>query len=267
MQTLRTYLHYVAASLRAQMQYPFNFLTASFAQFLGTVVEGLGVWALFQRFDHIEGWGFGEVAIFYGVINITFAFADVFTRGFDVFGGEFIKTGNFDRLLLRPRLTAFQLVGHEFRPSRVGRLANGLIAFSIGAGLVQVDWSLARIALVAWAILGGMALFGGILVLQATMAFWTVESLEAANILTYGGVQAAQYPISVYASWFRGVLTYIVPIACVAYYPIVAALGRSDPLGAPDWLLPFTPLMGFAFLVLSLWIWGFGVRRYTSTGS
>lgn len=267
MQTVQTYMHYAAASIRAQMQYPATFLLNCFAQFLGTVIEILGVWALFQRFNQIGGWSFGEVAIFYGLINIIFSLADAITRGFDVFGPEFVKTGNFDRLLLRPRTAAFQLFAHELRLSRVGRFAQGVIVFAVGAAAIHFVWSPQAVFLLAWAIVGGIALFSGILVLQATLAIWTVESLEVANIMTYGGVQAAQYPMGIYARWFRTVLTYVIPIACVAYFPVVAALGRSDPLGTPDWILPLTPAAGFAFLALSLWVWGFGVRRYTSTGS
>ena len=41
--------------------------------------------------------------MFFGLVSISFAIADFLTRGFDVLGTEFIKTGNFDRLLLRPR--------------------------------------------------------------------------------------------------------------------------------------------------------------------
>lgn len=267
MRTLHLYGHYVAASIRAQMQYPGSFLMVSLAQFVATVIEFTGVWALFQRFNHVAGWTFAEVAIFYGLVNITFALADAVTRGFDVFGPEFVKTGAFDRLLLRPRAAAFQLLGYELRLSRIGRLVQGAGVMALGVSLLGFSFSPAAVLLLAWAVVGGVALFGGILVLQATLSFWTVESLEVANILSYGGVQAAQYPMGVYARWLRDVLTYIVPIACVAYYPVVAALGRSDPLGAPDWILPLTPLMGFAFLAVSLWIWGFGVRRYTSTGS
>lgn len=267
MQTLRLYLHYITASMRAQMQYPASFVMLSLAQLMFTVSEVAAIWVLFHRFGPVGGWSFGEVAVLYGVINIAFAFTDAWTRGFDVFGPEFVKTGAFDRLLLRPRAAAFQLLGYELRLSRIGRLVQGAGVMALGVSLLGFSFSPAAVLLLAWAVVGGVALFGGILVLQATLSFWTVESLEVANILSYGGVQAAQYPMGVYARWLRDVLTYIVPIACVAYYPVVAALGRSDPLGAPDWILPLTPLMGFAFLAVSLWIWGFGVRRYTSTGS
>jgi ABC-2 type transport system permease protein len=114
---------------------------------------------------------------------------------------------------------------------------------------------------------GGVALFAGILVLQATLSFWTVDSLEIVNVLTYGGVQAAQYPLNIYAAWFRRVLTFGVPLACVAYYPALAILQRPDPLGAPDWMLPLTPLAGFAFLAVSFLAWRVGMARYASTGS
>jgi ABC-2 type transport system permease protein len=113
-------------------------------------------------------------------------------------------------------------------------------------------------------VLGGVALFSGILVLQGTLAFWTVESLEIANTLTYGGVEAAQYPMDVYARWFRNFVTFVVPIASVSYFPVSAVLGRGVA-GAIWWRL--TPAFGLVFFALSLVVWRFGVRRYTSTGS
>ena len=137
----------------------------------------------------------------------------------------------------------------------------------LASSLVPITWDAAAVATAVWAVAGGVALFVGILVLQATLAFWTVESLEIVNVLTYGGVQAAQYPLNIYAAWFRRLLTFGIPLACVAYYPVIAILKRPDPLGAPDWLLPLAPIAGFAFLALSFLAWHAGVARYESTGS
>jgi ABC-2 type transport system permease protein len=267
MNALALYGRYVAASIRAQMQYPTSFMLLTLSAFVTTGTEIVGVWALFARFGTIQGWRFGEIAVFYGLVNVTFAFADAVTRGFDVFGPEFVKTGAFDRLLVRPRLTALQLMGHELRLTRIGRLVQGAIIFTAGVIAVHLRWTLGDVLLLLAAVAGGTALFSGLLVLQATLAFWTVESLEIANVLTYGGVEAAQYPISVYATWFRDLLIYVVPIGCVAYFPVVAVLGHVDPLGAPAWAQAAAPLAGFAFFGVAIWAWGFGVRHYTSTGS
>jgi ABC-2 type transport system permease protein len=267
MNALALYGRYVSASLRAQAQYPTATLMLILGQCAATSIEILGVYALFDRFGSVGGWSFGEAAVFYALVNITFSLADLLTRGFEVFGTDFVRTGAFDRLLLRPRTAALQLAGYEVRLSRLGRLIQGVAVLVVASSLVPIDWDPAAIVIASWAIAGGVALFAGILVLQATLAFWTVESLEVANVLTYGGVQAAQYPLNIYATWFRRLLTFGVPLACVAYYPVLAILKRPDPLGAPDWLLPLTPAAGFAFLALSFLAWRAGMSRYASTGS
>jgi len=267
MNGLALYGRYVGASIRAQMAYPASLAIQSASSFAITIIEFIGVWALFHRFGQIAGWRLGEVALFYGLASVTFAIADAVTRGFDVFGSTFVKTGGFDRLLLRPRSPALQLAGYELRLTRIGRLSQGAVVFAIGAVMTHFALTPVAAAILVFAIAGGVALFAGLFVLQATLAFWTVESLEAVNILTYGGEAAAEYPLNVYARWFRDFLIWGVPIGCVTYLPMLAAMGRADPLGAPPWLTPLAPLAGFAFLGASLFIWGFGVRRYASAGS
>src|SRR5215469_1865974 len=267
MNSSRLYLRYVAASIRAQMQYPASFLMLSASQFIGTLIEFLGIWALFHRFGQVRGWTIGEIAVFYGVVHVSFAIADSISRGFDVFGPEFVKTGNFDRLLLRPRSTTLQLLGHELRLTRFGRLLQGVVVFAIGVRMVAIDWSIADVMLLLAAIAGGAALFVGIVILQATLAIWTVEGLEVANTLTYGGVQAAQYPLDIYERWFRDFLIFVVPIGCVAYLPMVKLLGRADSVGVPLWMLDVSPAFGLLFIAVSLGVWRLGVRHYMSTGS
>ncbi len=267
MNGVRLYGRYITASLHGQMQYPGAFVATSLGAFAATVVDFVAIWALFARFRELDGWRFEEVALFYGVVSVAFALADAFTRGFDVFGEQFVKTGDFDRLLVRPRRLVLQLLGFELRATRIGRLAQGVLAWAVAVQLSDVTWTWQAWGILLFAVVGGVALFAGILVLQATLAFWTVESLEIANTLTYGGVEAAQYPLDVYTRWLRDFLTFVVPLGCVAYFPVAAVLGRGSRTGAPEWLLPLTPVFGFLFLLVSLGVWRLGVRHYTSTGS
>lgn len=95
------------------MQYRTSFVLSAFAQLAGTGIEIAGIWALFTRFGNLENWTLAEVCLFYGVVNITFSFADALSTGFDVFGPRYVRTGDFDRILLRPRSTVLQLLGHE----------------------------------------------------------------------------------------------------------------------------------------------------------
>jgi len=263
---LRLYFRYVGISVRSQLQYRASFVMLSIGQFAATGIEFFGVWALFARFGSVKGWELPEVALFYGTINIAFAIADAASRGFDLFG-NMVKSGDFDRLLLRPRSTALQLAGQELTLRRIGRLTQGLIVLLWAASTLRIAWSPAKVALLVAAVSGGACLFGGILVLQATLAFWTTDTLEIVNTVTYGGVETAQYPLTIYRPWFRRFFTVVIPLACVNYFPSLAILGKPDPLGTPAVFQWLSPAVGVLFLVAALQIWKIGVRHYHSTGS
>jgi ABC-2 type transport system permease protein len=201
------------------------------------------------------------VALLYGMVNVAFALGEGIGRGFDVFP-NLVKSGDFDRLLLRPRSTALQVAGQELQLMRLGRLAQGLMVLVWAATALEVGWTFGKVALIAGAVAGGACLFYGLFVLQATAAFWTVEGLELANAVTYGGTETAQYPLSVYRPWFRRFFTWVVPLACTTYFPAQAILGREASL--LHWL---APAVGVLFLIGALQVWRWGVRHYCSTGS
>ncbi|MHB0858306.1 MAG: ABC transporter permease [Anaerolineae bacterium] len=263
---LRLYIHYLGISVRAQMQYRASVILLSISHFVAKGVEFLGVWAMFGHFGQVEGWTLPEVCLFYGLVNISFAIGDAFSSGFDR-SGQMVKRGDFDRLLLRPRSTALQLAGQELTLRRAGRLIQGVTVLTWGASQLDLHWTLPMVGLALAAVLGGACLFFGLIVLQATLAFWTTESIEVLNTVTFGGVQTAQYPLSIYDDWLRKLFTFVVPLAAVSYYPVLAILGKPDPLGAPAWVGWLGPLVGFAFLLVTLQVWKLGERHYCSTGS
>jgi ABC-2 type transport system permease protein len=266
MHAIRLYARYASISLRSQMEYRASFLMQAAGQFLVTGVEFLGIWALFSRFGEIRGWTLGEVAFFYGLISITWSIADAISRGFDVFGVT-VKNGDFDRVLLRPRSSILQLFGHELTLRRMGRFAQGLAVLIFAIETLDASWSGPKIALLALAVTGGVCLFIGLMILEATSAFWTTETLEVWNAFTYGGVTMSQYPLEIYRPWFRTFFLFVIPLGCVSYLPGVAILGRPDPLGTPVPLQWVAPLAGPVFLAMCLQVWRFGVRHYQSTGS
>jgi ABC-2 type transport system permease protein len=264
--SLRLYLRYLDISLRSQMQYRTSFAFQTFGHFLITGLEFLAIAAVFQRFGQINGWTLQQMGLFYGIISVAFAIAEAVPRGFDVFP-NLIKSGDFDRILLRPRSEAFQILGQQFQLMRIGRFTQGLFVLIWAAQRLEVHWAPANIALLLFAILGGACLFSGLFVLQAALCFWTIESLEIVNCTTYGGVEAAQYPITVYRPWFRAIFTFVIPLATINYFPAHAILGLPEALGSTRLLQWISPVAGVIFLVVSLRVWRIGVRHYTSTGS
>jgi ABC-2 type transport system permease protein len=263
---LRLYLRYLGISIRSQLQYRAAFILQTIGHMTVTATEMVAIWALFRRFGNLPDWTLEQVAVFYGLVQITWSMADAMSRGFDMFGGM-VKNGEFDRMLLRPRSTVLQLAGQELTLKRIGRFAQGAAVLTWAFWVLPIDWSIAKAGLLLAAAAGGVCLFFGLIVLQATMCFWTTESLEIWSTVTYGGVETAQYPLSIYKSWFRQFFIYVIPLGCVSYFPVVAVLGKVDPLGSPVWLQWISPVAGVIFLLISLRVWQIGVRHYTSTGS
>lgn len=257
----------VSQSVRSQLQYRVSFVLLSVGQFVTSVVEALGIWALFNRFGMLGQWSLAEVAFLYGIVNVAFPVSEALARGFDVFGAQFVKTGEFDRVLLRPRSTVLQLAGYDFQLQRVGRLAQGLIVLVWAMSSLDVAWDPLRLSLLAYTVISAVVFFYALFVFQAALSFWTVDSLEIMNTLTYGGVETAQYPLAIYRPGFRRFFTFVVPLGCISYFPAVAMLGIEDPLGTTRALQVVAPLAGYLFFGLALVAWRMGIRHYTSTGS
>ena len=263
---LALYTHYVSISLRSQMQYRVSFLLGTLGQLFSTGVEFIGILALFDRFGSLNQWTLAEVAFFYGIVNVAFAVTDMLSRGFDHVG-QLVRTGEFDRMLLRPRSTVLQLIGQEFTLKRLGRFLQGGAVLLWAALYLDIDWSPSVAALTVVTVCCGACFFLGLFINIGTVSFWTTETLELMNVLTYGGIEASKYPLSIYRAWFRRFFTMVIPMGCVTYFPVVAILGRSDPLGTSLAFQYAAPLFGLFYFILSLFIWRFGLRHYRSTGS
>ena len=110
-------------------------------------------------------------------------------------------------------------------------------------------------------IAGGTALFSGLFLIYAAICFFTLEGLEFMNVFTDGAREHGKYPFDIYGKRFLLIVTFLIPYACIQYYPLLFLLGRGK-----DWYA-ILPLAGFLFLIPCYALWRIGVRHYQSTGS
>ena len=136
--SIYVYWRFLAVSIRAQMQYKASFLMQLGGRLVVTAGEFMAILVLFDRFDSLIGWSVYQVAFIYGIVNISFAVADAMTTGFDLFG-DMVKSGDFDRILTRPRSTALQLAGQELTLRRISRLTPGFGSADLGSNAPRPD--------------------------------------------------------------------------------------------------------------------------------
>jgi ABC-2 type transport system permease protein len=258
------YRRLLGALVRSQMQYRASFLMMTFVSFAATATELLAIVLLFGRFGELAGWSMGEVALLYGLASVAFGLNEMISAGFDDFP-QTIRRGEFDRVLLRPVSVFVQVLAADFQLRRLGRSSQGVLALALAFATTPIDWTPAKALYLPLAIAGGCVMFMALTVLGAVLCFWTVQSIEIINIVTYGGTEMASYPLPIYHQSLQRFFTFVVPLAFVSYFPALYLLDRTDPLGGPAWLPFATP---FAALALAAWLaWLVGVRHYQSTGT
>lgn len=264
------YKRLIGAQVRSQMQYRTSFALESAATFLGNVLDFIVVLIFFTRLPTLGGWTLPEIGLLYGLSSVSFGLADMIVAGFDYgyFGPNMVRLGEFDRVLIRPISAFVQVLSSQFMIRRVGRIAQGVVV--LGWALIVLDqaWTPLQIGYLIVTIVGGVFFFAGLFIFGSGVSFWTVESLEVLNMVTYGGQFLTQYPLSIYGDFLRSFFTFVIPLAFINYYPTLWLLGKSDPLGGPIGLLALlAPFICVALFAVGVAMWRRGVRRYTSTGS
>ena len=161
----------------------------------------------------------------------------------------------------------FQVIVEDFALRRVGRIAQAALVLVLALRLLEVDWSLDKVVVLALALVSGTVIYFAIFVLGATFCFWSVQAKEATHVFTYGGDGLASYPLDIYRGSVRRFFTFVVPLAFVNYEPALYLLGRADPLGLPDSVRLLSPLAGIVMALLARFGWQQGIRHYQSTGT
>jgi len=264
---LRLYQRLVGLQLRAQAQYKLNIVVDISTTFAVTLLEFSSVLIYFSTFPTMLGWKVGEVALLYGLMSMSFGLAEMFGAGIQIFP-DMIRLGDFDRVLLRPTAPLLLVIGSDFRLRRLGRISQGIATFFVALHLLpDLHWTWLKLLALLVGCVSGSLIFICILLLGATLCFWTVETTELTNILTYGGREMLSYPLTIYNQFLQRVFLFVIPLAFGSYVPTCYILGRSLPFGLPSQITFLAPLVALLFAWVTSLVWSFGVRHYQSTGS
>jgi ABC-2 type transport system permease protein len=197
---------------------------------------------------------------------VSFKLADLVMTNMDRLP-LFIRMGSFDQVLVRPLSTLGQVITGDFDVRQLGGSVQGALVFVFALTRVHIDWTVARLVILASMIVSGFVIFSALFVTTNAIAFWIMDAREVANTFTYGGNFLTQHPLNVYAAWMRRFFGYAATLAFVNYFPTLYILEKADPLHAPRVLRFASPVAAALIGSLAWAVWRLAVRHYRSTGS
>lgn len=255
------YYHFLLQRFKILMEYRMNFLIGASSTVFVQGAGLLAVWVVMSQVPSLNGWSFDEVLLVYGLITLSKSINHMFADNLWTIGRQYIRTGSFDRFLVRPIDPLFHLLADRFCHDGIGNFLVGaalVVKSSLALGLA---WTPASLFYLVVAVLSGGAIFIALNLLTAVSAFWIMDSIPLTQII-FNTHEFARFPLTIYSRGIGVLLTWLIPYGFASYYPASHLMGREV-----GWLAWAGPVVAAFFLFIAYRFWLFGLRHYGSTGS
>lgn len=254
------------AAFRGATQYRVNSVLLAVA---GVAYQGVGfafIAVVLSRYPSIGGWTFPEIAVLYALRLLAHAVFLVPLHMLDELD-DLVRNGTFDRFLVRPLNPLLQVLTRRFSVNCIGDVVTAIGVLIYASAIANIDWTFVTILYAVAAVLGGALIEGGLALGISAMSFRFVETWPARDLFDVILLNFGSYPLSVFGVATQCVMTWIVPVAFVAWVPAAVVLDRTDGLGVSVALAWLTPVVGVVWFTLGYRLWRHQLRGYSSTGS
>lgn len=255
------YWHFLLMRFKILMEYRVNFIIGASSTIFMQIGGLLTIWVVMSQVPSLNGWSLEEVLLIYGLITLAKSINHMFADNLWTIGRQYIRSGSFDRFLVRPIDPLFHLLADRFCHDGIG---NFLVGFALVAHSVRVlgiaSSPLNLLALVV-AVLSGGAIFIALNMITGTSAFWIMDAVPVIRVV-FDFHLFAQYPLNMYPRLIGILLTWLIPYGFASFFPASLLLGREY-----GWLAWLSPLVAIVLLTIGYQVWKVGLRHYSSTGS
>lgn len=223
--------------------------------------ELLSLTIIFNNTATLGGWGPGELVALLGVFRlVNTLMAAVIWPNTEYFNTS-VRDGSLDYMLLLPVNSLFVVTFSRLTLWRLWEPILAVILIAAGLGLSGAGAAPLNLAAFLVLVLAGAVILYSLWIALIAFTFWFTKFDNNVTILQ-ALLDTGRYPATVYPTWLRVIVTFIVPIALATTVPLQALRGE---LSGPQVAL----FLGIS--LLSLWvatqIWRRGVRRYNGASS
>jgi viologen exporter family transport system permease protein len=265
MEALRLYFRLVGLSMQARLQYRADFIMGILNVFALNAVN-LGLIAIIvYRFVDLNGWVVWELFFLYCLWLLGHSLYSLFFWHFwDL--EEYIIQGTFDQFLLRPASPFIQFLGREVQYIGFADISIAIAGLVLAYQNLGLHWGATEWLFFPLVVLSGTVIETALILMTACIAFWTGRSSMGIELIAEFNFLVQHYPIDIFGVWFRVVVTGIIPVAFMNYYPALMLLGKLDSNSPSAWLGYMSPVVAVILALIASGVWHLALRRYSSSG-
>lgn len=258
---LELYRHFLVQRFKILMEYRANFFIGTFSTVLVQGAGVLAVWVVMSQIPDLNGWTFNEVLLIYGLVTLAKSINHMFADNLWIMGWAYIRSGSFDRFLVRPINPLFHLLADRFCHDGIGNFLVGALLVARAASGLGIPWTLGNLLYLVVAVLSGGMIFIALNLMTAVSSFWIIDSITLTQVV-FNTHEFAKFPLNIYNQAVRVIMTWLIPYGFASFYPASHLLGRD--VGLLAW---GGPLVAAVLLWAGYRLWQFGLRHYGGTGS
>jgi ABC-2 type transport system permease protein len=219
-----------------------------------------------ESFGEINGWSYGQLAFLYGISVISHALSMIFfVQGW--FMGYYVIEGDFDRYLTRPLGVMYQFFFTNINIFGITDLIPGIIVFIYGCIKCQINASPLFILQVVIMLIGATLIRGGIYIFLGSTSFHTRSAVDFGQYTQEIMDKTTMYPISMYPESLQFILTYLIPVGWVSFYPVSSLLGIENTIAGGAIVPLITLLVGIIVMCIAAAYFTAGLKKYESAGN
>jgi ABC-2 type transport system permease protein len=254
-----------ALNLRARMAYRGDFVMALLMglAWQSSVLVFAGV--LLTEFPGLGGWTQGGVLL---IVAMRLMSHGIYVAAFsNLFWVPYlVQEGLIDGYLMRPLPVYRQVLLTRFPLNALGDTCAAILLFGLALARLRLAWTPVKVLYLIAGVTGGTFTEAAMQTAVSATAFrFTVGLPWFLWVDTLTGT-FGNYPLKILPVTARSLLTYVLPVAFIAYLPASVITGRIGGSGVPAWLALAAPAVGPVLFVLARLLWNMALRRYESLG-
>lgn len=256
----------VRLSVQRQIEYPIFLITWIIAIPIAYLTGVLLLYYLVDAYQALNGWTFPQLIFLYGLGDISHGI--MITLAIQTWSiDDYVIRGEFDRMIVRPMNIFFQFLVTNVNFVGLLDILTGGIIFAYACHEVNMAWSLPLLLKIVSVIIGAALIRSSFYTILCSVAFWTKRSYSLVWLGHDLLERTTLYPVSIYPYAVQMLLTFIVPLAFISFYPASEFIGQDARFSLPLGLSVWTPIVGILMFALSNIVFKTGLRNYESAGS